>query len=258
MESRLRLKFCNFFFIELLLVFDMCQCYNQDDFAALRGGAAPAVRKGREVLEWIWILCCVLIGVFLKLYLWGPGKGSTVCKAAATFVSVCLSFGGALRFGGWAWIVFAAVSLCMAADIWIQYSLIPGVLVFLSAHLCFIAWMVLSGGRLGWNLLLSAVVCVCLLWIYRRHLKAFGIQSAGLSVYLLILLCMFFTAAGMPVSLHSARVWILLAGALCFVSSDLLLGASIVTGKKSGWKDKAVMLLYEPAVFLLAMSVFYL
>ena len=209
-------------------------------------------------MEVFLIPCLILIGVFLKLYLWGPGKGSTVCKAAATFVSVCVSFFGALRFGGWAWIVFAAVFLCMAADIWIQYSLIPGVLVFLSAHIFYITWIVLSGGMLGWNLLLSCVVCGCLLWLYRRHLKSFGVQSIGLSIYLLILLCMVSTAISLPFAVNSLGAWIVLSGALLFVSSDLILGASIVTGGKSGWKDKAIMLLYEPAVFLLALSPFYI
>ena len=112
-------------------------------------------------------------------------------------------------------------------------------------------------GQLGWNLLFSAIVCGFLLWGYRRWLKAFGSQSLFLSVYLFILLCMAFTAASIPFTRQSAGVWMLLAGALCFVASDLILGASIITGKKSEWKDKAVMLLYEPAVFLLTLSVFY-
>lgn len=248
------LKFCNFFFTEMLLVFDICQCYNQIGFICC---IPNRKRKGRSLMDWIWIFCCILIGIFLKLYLWGPGKGSTVCKAAATFVSVCISFSGALYFGGWFWTVCIAAFLCMVADIWIQYSLIPGVLVFLSAHLFFIAWMFFSGGQLGWNLLFSAIVCGFLLWGYRRWLKAFGSQSLFLSVYLFILLCMAFTAASIPFTRQSAGVWMLLAGALCFVASDLILGASIITGKKSEWKDKAVMLLYEPAVFLLTLSVFY-
>ena len=193
-----------------------------------------------------------------KIIFMGAGQREHCLQGGGHICFRVVSFFGPLRFGGWAWIVFAAVFLCMAADIWIQYSLIPGVLVFLSAHIFYITWIVLSGGMLGWNLLLSCVVCGCLLWLYRRHLKSFGAQSIGLSIYLLILLCMVSTAISLPFAVNSLGAWIVLSGALLFVSSDLILGASIVTGRKSGWKDKAIMLLYEPAVFLLALSPFYI
>ena len=205
----------------------------------------------------IWAGGLFLIGVFLKLYLWGPGKGSTLHKAAATFVSVLISLDGALRFGGWAWVLFIAVLLCMAADIWIQYSLIPGVLVFLSAHLFFIGWMALKGGVLSWNLLIGAAICGLLLWLYRRYLKGMGAQAVFLSLYLLILMSMLATALSLPFVSQSAGASIIAGGASLFAASDLILGASIVTGRKTELKDRLIMLFYEPAVFLLAVSVFY-
>lgn len=194
---------------------------------------------------------------FLKRYLWGPGKGRLFYKGAAAFFPVLISLAGAVCFKGDAWLLFAAALLCFLADIWIEYSLVCGVLVFLGAHLCFIFWMAFSGAILSWNLLLAVLFAVLLLWGYGKYLKKLGPTAWFLAVYLPILLSMAFTAFSLPFFNPGAGSWIAAAGAGMFSCSDLLLGDAIVTGRRRDRKGKLVMLLYSPAVFLLALSVFF-
>ena len=126
--------------------------------------------------------------------------------------------------------------------------------MFLGAHLCFICWMVLSGAMLGWNLLPAVLIAVFLLWGYRKYLRNIGPAAWFLAAYLPVLLSMTAVAFSLPFSSLGAGAWIAATGAGMFACSDLLLGDAIITGRRKG---KLVMLLYSPAVFLLALSAFF-
>ena len=67
-------------------------------------------------------------------------------------------------------------------------------------------------------------------------------------------LAMTAVAFSLPFSSLGAGAWIAATGAGMFACSDLLLGDAIITGRRKG---KLVMLLYSPAVFLLALSAFF-
>ena len=207
---------------------------------------------------WICLLGLPLAGFFLKRFLWGPGKGKVVYKGATTLVAVAVALFGAVCCGGAAWLGFVGVLLCFVADVWIHFSLIPGVLVFLSAHLCFIGWMLTEGGSFGWNLLLIPVGCALLAVRYWRYLPKLKGTAFFLLIYVMILFSMASVALSFIWEVSETEKMFLIAGAACFVSSDLVLGDSIARERHSDFRDRLVMLLYEPAVFLLALGTFFL
>ena len=61
-------------------------------------------------------------------------------------------------------------------------------------------------------------------------------------------------AAALPFLRPGVSSACLALGALCFTVSDLILADGVVTQRESSRRDHAVMHLYEPAVYLLALS----
>ncbi len=208
-------------------------------------------------LLWLGVLGLLWNALFLWLYLWSPGKGSVWYKGGATLGSVLIAAIGVAHKGGESWILLAAAFLCLAADVWIQHSLIPGVLVFLAAHIGFILWNCVQGGILWLGFLLGIVGCVICLWAYRTYISSFREKAVPLAVYVFVLLSMWGTALSLLWTLRGSSAFLAFLGATFFLASDMILGNTIATGRTSATRDRWVMCLYEPAILLLSLNAFF-
>lgn len=206
----------------------------------------------------LWIIGFVWVFFGLWLYMFSRWKDNVLCKAFTTLGPVLLALYALVQQPSTpAWVLFVSVVLFLVADILINSTLLPGVLVFLLGHIGLIVRCFLLGST--WlSLLVPAVLgCALMAFVYRRQLKAMGPLSIALLVYVAVLFGMVSSILSLVqvqgLSLQTASAAL---GALLFLASDLLLGDIIVTQRKSRTKDCWVMYLYEIAVLLLVLSVF--
>ena len=206
----------------------------------------------------LWLLGFAWILFGLWLYMFSKWKDNVLCKALTTLGPVLLA-GYALvqqpDTPGWA--LFISAVLFLVADILINSSLLPGVLVFLLGHIGLIVRCFLLGSSWAALLIPAVLGCALMAFVYRRRLKAMGPLAVALLVYVAVLFGMvnsilsLVQVQGLSLQTVSAAL-----GALLFMASDLLLGDIIVTGRKSRTKDCWVMYLYEFAVLLLVLAPF--
>lgn len=208
--------------------------------------------------RWLCPLGFLWIFFGLWLYMFSRWKDRIPCKVFTTAGPVLLALAGALRQpSDHSWALFAAAFLFLLADIFINLSLLPGVLVFLLGHIGLIVRCFLLGSSWAALLVPAVLGCAFTAFVYRRQLKGMGPLAIALLVYVAVLFGMvggilsLVHVQGLSLQTVSAAL-----GALLFLASDLLLGDIIVTGCKTRTKDCWVMYLYEIAVLLLALAPF--
>lgn len=209
------------------------------------------------LFPWLWLSGVLWVALGLWLYLFSPYKGNVLCKALTTAGPVLLALLGAWQQSSLqSRVLLLSLCLFLAADVCIDFSLLPGVLVFLLGHVGLIAGCLLSGS--GWQALLFPGVlgCLALAWAYRRRLKTMGALAAALLVYVFVLFGMVGSLMGLLCRGFTNARLLAGLGALLFLASDLLLGDTIVTGRKSHAKDVWVMCLYETALLCLVLAPF--
>lgn len=191
----------------------------------------------------------------LYLYLDGPKRGDLRCKALTTLMPVLLGLYGTVHRGGEAWVLFAALCVCLVSDVLIGVHFVAGVFSFLAAHVLLIVHLLLQAQPTPWSIPLWALLYLLLFAYYRKTIPTLGEKRVPLCVYPVFLFGMLSLAAALPFLRPGASSVCLALGALCFTVSDLILADGVVTQRESSRRDHAVMHLYEPAVYLLALSV---
>lgn len=183
------------------------------------------------------------------------GKKALVWKALATFMAVAAAFVCAIKSNSTAsWVMAAGTVLCMTADVLLELWLLAGVGCFGMAHLCFIIGFYMKGYVKSCTFVIFLILLAVMLIIFTRFFKMLG-RLVVWGVIYSILLCgmaaMAFTGA---VSQGNSGGLLSGAGGLCFFVSDVVLGWSTLTGKKEKGYGALVLILYFPAVYLLAVS----
>ena len=145
----------------------------------------------------------------------------------------------------------------MIADVIIGIHFVAGMLVFLCAHLCFIVYFMTLAPLSGYSVGIFILVYAAVLFGFRRFVPQLGIQSIPFMIYAAILISMFSVAVLLPHSIGGIGSVLLAAGAGLFTVSDLILAWNTL-GSYHKQRDRMVLYLYYPAVYLLAVSVFYL
>lgn len=191
---------------------------------------------------------------FLYLFLDSPQRGSLVWKACATLMPVLLCLYGVLSGRGGSWLLFAAVTVCLVSDVLIGVHFISGVLSFLAAHVLLIVHLVLQAAPTPWSLLPWAVLYGGLWAYYWKELPSLGKKAVPMCIYPAFLFGMFSIALALPFQRPGASSVCLALGAACFCVSDLVLGDGVVHERQTRVRDHIIMHLYEPAVFLFALS----
>ncbi|HEX2985886.1 MAG TPA: lysoplasmalogenase [Caproiciproducens sp.] len=186
-------------------------------------------------------------------------KKALVFKVLGTFISVLLCLYAIIGFHGspLKWALFSGVFACMAADVVIELHFAAGVLIFLAAHLCFLVYYFMLAPFNGKSILIFAALFLCIAAIFWKYLPGMGNRTVPCTIYAVVLAFMFSVAAMLPFAVFNAGTVCIAAGAGLFVLSDSILADSLM-GTATKRKDHLVMDLYYPAVYLLAVSVFYL
>jgi uncharacterized membrane protein YhhN len=213
---------------------------------------------------YIWLITIALMGILMQIcfnqrdYYKNQARALTA-KAACTFITVLVCLYGMIETGasGATWILFAGICICVAADVIIGIHFVAGMLVFLCAHLCFIAYFLTLAPLKGLSIVLFALLYAGIVKGFWKFLPALGKRLVPFTVYPAVLIIMFSIAMLLPFSLGSVGSVFLAVGAGLFAVSDVILAGNTL-GDYSKTKDRAVLYLYYPAVYFLAVSVFYM
>lgn len=184
-------------------------------------------------------------------------KGLAV-KAAGTFVPVFLCFYAVAEQSAWGrkWMLLAGVAVCMAADVVIGVDFVAGMLTFLAAHVCFILYYLTLAPFHPASLIIFAVLYLAQGILYWKYILKLGKKIPAYAAYPAALSLMFSMAVFTLIQRPGAGTLCLALGAGLFLISDSIL-ADAQLRSNSFWKDRLVMYLYYPAVYLLAVSAFY-
>lgn len=195
--------------------------------------------------------------LFLCLHLWK--KPGPIFKTFSTLLCTVLAVIGAVQHGGIAWLVAGSLLICAVADYVLEKSFVFGTCIFMVAHILLTVYLVINGGQLTWNLLIALVIVIGTGIVYRKymfHRKDNVMPVIG--VYSCVLATMVAVALNMiEIELTPARI-IMMIAAVCFTVSDAILGDGVVKGNKTPLKYKILMVFYNAAVYLFALSTFYL
>jgi len=213
---------------------------------------------------YLFIISIVLMGILMQMYFkqWDFNKKSvrTISfKAICTFIPVLLCLDAFISKGmdTSRVLVFAGVLICMLGDVLIEIHFVAGTIAFFCAHLCFIAYFLRLAPFNSSSLIVFVVIYVITVSGFWKYVSKLGKQLPVFLAYPAILIAMFSIAVILPFTLKSVGSLCIAVGAGMFVASDLLL-ASNTLATSSKIRDRMVLYLYFPAVYLLAVSAFCL
>lgn len=212
---------------------------------------------------YLGLISVALMGFLTRLYFsqrknYKDSAIALTLKAACTFVPVLLCLYAIVTTNAppEKWLLFAGIFICMAADVVIGIHFVSGVLVFFAAHLFFIVYYLTLAPFNEFSLILFAVLFACVARMNWRYVPTLAKRLAPFTAYAAALVFMFSVAAMLPFALKNAGSVCIAAGAGLFLLSDSILAGNTL-GIVTKIKDRLVMYLYYPAVYLLAVSAFY-
>ena len=178
----------------------------------------------------------------------GASRRKAGFKIVPTTLCALLALAGALHTGqAWAWLLFAGLSVCIAADWLLEFHFLAGMGAFALAHLCYCSGYLLAGPFRTEAILIFAVLFGSLLVVYSRIHR--NLEHAPLILCYACILCVM-------ASLACTRSPLLMAGALLFVISDTMIGLRMALKIEKRIYSAMVMLTYYLAQFLIALSAF--
>ncbi len=163
-------------------------------------------------------------------------------------------------------LVAAALVFCMFGDIGMVADLVPGIGMFLIAHILYTTNFLWQTSVIGFDLLqvVIAVACMAVMVVYVfiliRYLRASGpevplfILKAG-TLYFLLISATLSTSLLLWVTSDNILGFLPVLGALFFILSDSLLAVNEFR-KKISHHEFYIMPTYYLAIFLLSLSVF--
>ena len=213
---------------------------------------------------YLYLISIAFMGVLTQTYFrqrkqYKDNAKALTVKASCTFIPVLLClYALILKNSSFEkWLLFAGVFLCMVADVVIGIHFVGGMLTFLVAHLFFIAYYLTLAPFNGISLVIFIVLYAGVVKLFWRYIPSLGSRFVPFAVYSAVLALMFSIAFMLPWSLKNAGAVCIAVGAGLFVLSDSLLAGNTF-GAVTVMKDHLVMYLYYPAVYLLAISAFYI
>ena len=201
-------------------------------------------------------LWAALFALYFILRKAGLMRQSLIAKCAASFLAVG-SAGLALYLRGdriLIPLVFWFFVLCMIADALLELSFVPGMLLFGTAHVCLILWLL----GLGQVTMLSGVIWVLAYaltaWLFRKELRTLGKLTVPFCLYAALLTASLALGLALPFT-TSWDYWPLALGVLCFFVSDMMVAKGELSGLPATPDDrweKLAMLLYWGALYLIS------
>lgn len=193
--------------------------------------------------------CC---GVYIKQKQTEKRK-SLIFKALATFMAViCAAANAFCSQNTYSWLIVAAVTCCMTADVLLEILFEAGAALFGIAHICFIAAVILHNSIRWYTVGIALILMICFLTALGKYLPKMGKLLIPGIIYVLLLCSMagcFISAAIQQPTMTSVTSAI---GAAFFVLSDFALAKNALEEKKGIRRDVIVLTLYYAAVYLIA------
>ncbi len=158
-----------------------------------------------------------------------------------------------------------ALIFCGLGDIAMEYNILPGLGLFLFAHLFFVINFLQQSIQQGFQLIPFAVFVVCLvgllfyIFFYHRYLKTSekGMDHKMLravDIYALAISLTLSTSLLLWLSTNTFLGFLLVVGAVFFIISDSLIGIREFHHEFK-FQEPAILLTYYMAIFLLSMGV---
>lgn len=195
------------------------------------------------------LLCAVGIAVFLPLFMRLKRKANVpmaavlTAKCGGTAMAALLALQGAIKLGSaGAWLMFAAVTVCVIADGVLHVRFIPGGILFALGHVLYMVSFCLRGLP-GWQ---SAVLFALLAAAAMAFIRAQSTKPQPFIVPYALVLCLMTAMA-------FSRGPVCFAGALLFAFSDSML-LWHMEGHHGEASDWIAMGSYYAGQYLLALS----
>ena len=182
-------------------------------------------------MRWILALLAILLTVFLIMPIHFRWIGHVnhhwmlITKVIPTII--CAVFAGAALICGkgepYAWLIFAGLCICAAADVMLGVHFITGGALFLTGHLFYMAAFCTQQRPYRWSFLVFAIA-LTLLWLYVWQFKPkihHPLLFAGVLLYAAALAVVLSLSLPMPFRHFSARTLLAALGAVIFVLSDM-------------------------------------
>lgn len=184
------------------------------------------------------------------------GKSALVWKGSATAMAVLAALYCTVKNPGLSSVlILAGTVLCMIADVLLELWFLAGVASFGTAHLCFIAGFYEAGDYKSYTPFVFVVLLAAMLLIFAGFFKEMKELVLPGVMYGIVLCAMTSLAVTAAVSQGNVSGLLRGLGGLCFFISDNILGWSTLKGVREKGYGAAVLLLYFPAVYLLALSI---
>lgn len=181
-----------------------------------------------------------------KYYVLPKCAGSYVCVSGAAL---------ALVYRGdnlWTSLLLWALVLCMAGDFLIELHLLAGAVSFGIGH-CMMMLYLLSSYPFHFSSIILWFLGVSLIiFMFHKNIPSMGSLLFPFLIYISVLIGGFSLAIP-AIRTKEPRSFVLTAGLLCFVISDVLLGKRHF-GARQPWISRVLMFLYYMALYLIQIS----
>ncbi len=214
--------------------------------------------------SYLCLAAIAIMGILMQLFFsqqeyYRNDKHAIVLKASCSFVTVLLCLYALIEKHApiQSWFLFIGLFLCMIADGVIELRFETGVLIFLVANLCFTAYYFTLAPFNGFSLIIFAVGLIFAAILFRRRWSKLGKHFIIYAAHAAVLALMFSIAVTLPFQVEKTGATCIAVGAASLLASNLLL-SWYRSDPVSLVRRRLVLYFYYPAVYLLAVSEFYL
>ena len=173
-------------------------------------------------------------------------------KATGTLCAAIPALVAAIRLDPRCYICFAALVICAAADLLLEYYTYLGAGFFIAGHVCYIAFFLQLFPVSAVHLVCLVCLFAILAFVLYRNRKTIGKQLAPFAVYGGVLCVMTACAIGCMSSVSLQGILIAVGGALFFISDSILLHRTLYpAGNSVSW---IILITYYAAQLLIGFS----
>lgn len=183
------------------------------------------------IIGFIIILCILTPNYYLLSQLKINPKKSTIFKGLNTTISLLFCVAGLIRLLNdshtvfssiFCWILAVGMLLCVFADIFLEYYVMAGGILFFLGHLCYLLFFIIIGRFYNVSMFIATLSAVLLLNIFYPFTPRMKPLTYPIMVYGLLLCISFSIGILLPFSLGTLGILPALAIFLLVVSDILL------------------------------------
>lgn len=203
----------------------------------------------------LWIIFYVLYFSLRKHKLFSE---SLWAKCGGTLLAVCSAGLGLIRQGRspFGESIFWFFLLCVVADVLLELSFLPGMVVFGAGHVCFLVWLWGKASPGWWVAVLFAGALLASLILFRRQLPRLGWQVFPFMGYGAVLAAVLAFALPLPFVVGYSYAGLALGTAFFFIS-DMMVARQELADNITANLQKPIMVLYWLGLFLISTALWF-